>query len=350
MDPDQVSSQRAARRSVVIAPTNGPVGGNAARFKDGGAPGCLGVPVDDSWQTLPRWSSAPITIGVMGLVFTTTAGLVVWVVLWSLGVSGFDAFFFPLVLVLSAVAISNIRPSDSGAGRLPPMPSVNNAARRESGDSPETSSLVKAVWAMGAGLFVVGLGVWCWSVAITKDLSARLSDVGSALLTGAVVAFAVLLLQQRLDAQAERQRQQFEAQAEEARRLFEAGLEAQNLRLVVGLQSDLTKADLSDVDLSRAIFNDKKLAEAVFLRTKLTRAAFLHAILVDANFAGADLTDAVFSFANLERAEFFAADVTNAVFTDAININEDQFNGAYYRDNKPPVFNGPLPDVIKPRP
>ncbi|HEX2016601.1 MAG TPA: hypothetical protein VGN69_07885 [Solirubrobacteraceae bacterium] len=36
----------------------------------------------------------------MGLLLTTTAGLVVWIVLWALGVKGFDAFMITLLLVL----------------------------------------------------------------------------------------------------------------------------------------------------------------------------------------------------------------------------------------------------------
>jgi hypothetical protein len=36
----------------------------------------------------------------MGLVLATTAGLVVWIVLWSLNVKAFDAFMLTTVIVL----------------------------------------------------------------------------------------------------------------------------------------------------------------------------------------------------------------------------------------------------------
>lgn len=38
----------------------------------------------------------------MGLLLATTAGLVVWLVLWALGTSGFDAFLITAVIVLIA--------------------------------------------------------------------------------------------------------------------------------------------------------------------------------------------------------------------------------------------------------
>jgi hypothetical protein len=41
----------------------------------------------------------------MGLVVATTFGLVVWIVMWALGVKAFDAFLFTvLVVVLGATA------------------------------------------------------------------------------------------------------------------------------------------------------------------------------------------------------------------------------------------------------
>jgi hypothetical protein len=36
----------------------------------------------------------------MGLILTLTAGLIVWVVLWSLGAKGFDAFMLATLIVL----------------------------------------------------------------------------------------------------------------------------------------------------------------------------------------------------------------------------------------------------------
>lgn len=36
----------------------------------------------------------------MGLVFATTAGLVIWIVLWSIGYSGMDSGLLALVVIL----------------------------------------------------------------------------------------------------------------------------------------------------------------------------------------------------------------------------------------------------------
>jgi hypothetical protein len=38
----------------------------------------------------------------MGLLLTTTAGLVVWLVLWAIGVKSFDAFLITIAMVLVA--------------------------------------------------------------------------------------------------------------------------------------------------------------------------------------------------------------------------------------------------------
>ncbi len=46
----------------------------------------------------------------MGLILTTTAGLCIWVVIWSLNVSGLDAFMITLVMVLIAVGVRNVLP------------------------------------------------------------------------------------------------------------------------------------------------------------------------------------------------------------------------------------------------
>jgi hypothetical protein len=41
----------------------------------------------------------------MGLVLTITGGLVVWIVLWALGVKSFDAFLLTTVIVLTGAAL-----------------------------------------------------------------------------------------------------------------------------------------------------------------------------------------------------------------------------------------------------
>jgi hypothetical protein len=38
----------------------------------------------------------------MGLLLTTIAGLVVWIVLWSIGVKSFDAFLITILMIVIA--------------------------------------------------------------------------------------------------------------------------------------------------------------------------------------------------------------------------------------------------------
>ena len=40
----------------------------------------------------------------MGLILTVTAGLIVWIVLWALGISGLDSFLLALLVLLLGAA------------------------------------------------------------------------------------------------------------------------------------------------------------------------------------------------------------------------------------------------------
>jgi hypothetical protein len=51
----------------------------------------------------------------MGLILTTTAGLVLWIVLWAIGVKSFDAFLLTLFLIILAVTARMILPSLPGS-------------------------------------------------------------------------------------------------------------------------------------------------------------------------------------------------------------------------------------------
>jgi hypothetical protein len=50
----------------------------------------------------------------MGLILTTTAGLIVWIVLWAIGVKSFDAFLLTLGMVILAATVRMILPSLPG--------------------------------------------------------------------------------------------------------------------------------------------------------------------------------------------------------------------------------------------
>jgi hypothetical protein len=46
----------------------------------------------------------------MGLILTATAGLCLWIVLWALNISGFDAILIAVLMVLLAIAVRNVLP------------------------------------------------------------------------------------------------------------------------------------------------------------------------------------------------------------------------------------------------
>jgi hypothetical protein len=46
----------------------------------------------------------------MGLILTATAGLCLWIVVWALGVSGFDSILISIVIVLIAILVRNVLP------------------------------------------------------------------------------------------------------------------------------------------------------------------------------------------------------------------------------------------------
>jgi hypothetical protein len=46
----------------------------------------------------------------MGLILTGTAGLCLWIILWALNVSGFDAIMIAVLMVLIAIGVRNLLP------------------------------------------------------------------------------------------------------------------------------------------------------------------------------------------------------------------------------------------------
>ena len=53
----------------------------------------------------------------MGLILTATAGLCLWIVLWALGSSGFDAIMLAVVMVLLAIGVRTLLPFLPGRRR-----------------------------------------------------------------------------------------------------------------------------------------------------------------------------------------------------------------------------------------
>jgi hypothetical protein len=46
----------------------------------------------------------------MGLVVATTIGLIIWLVLWSIGVKAIDAFMITIVIALVAATLRMVSP------------------------------------------------------------------------------------------------------------------------------------------------------------------------------------------------------------------------------------------------
>ena len=46
----------------------------------------------------------------MGLVLSATAGLCLWIILWSLGISGFDGMLIVAAIVVIAIGTRNLLP------------------------------------------------------------------------------------------------------------------------------------------------------------------------------------------------------------------------------------------------
>ena len=46
----------------------------------------------------------------MGLILTATAGLCLWLVLWALGVKGFDGILIAAIMVVLAIGTRNLLP------------------------------------------------------------------------------------------------------------------------------------------------------------------------------------------------------------------------------------------------
>jgi hypothetical protein len=63
----------------------------------------------------------------MGLLLTLIAGLVLWIVLWAIGVKSFDAFMITILMVVIAMAwrifspyLPGKRPEEQPGGRWTP--------------------------------------------------------------------------------------------------------------------------------------------------------------------------------------------------------------------------------------
>ena len=132
------------------------------------------------------------------------------------------------------------------------------------------------------------------------------SDLGVALMGGALIAFAVLVLQLMIQSRAEdesRQRQEL--------------ADRESLLLVLGQSPNLSGLDLHGEDLSEAYLNEKILRGSDLTEAQLTRVRLEGAVLFAANLKDADLTEARLDRADLRYANLSGATLVGASLTGA---------------------------------
>ncbi len=137
-------------------------------------------------------------------------------------------------------------------------------------------ALVWLIRVVALPTLVIGVGLWLWW-GPNNDPS-RNSDLGAALVGGAVVAFVVLAIQQMLSDVTERR----------------------SLQITLSMQPSLKDIDLSKRNMTGFYLPRKDLTNANLRLTKLR---------------GAELRDSILTNAKLERADLRDADLSGATLT-----------------------------------
>jgi uncharacterized protein YjbI with pentapeptide repeats len=136
------------------------------------------------------------------------------------------------------------------------------------------------------------------------------TDLGVALMTGALIAFAVLALQILVELRAQNDATQRQREADR-----------QALLLVLGRQRDISGIDLDKRDLSGAYLVGKTFHGANLAGANLKNASLEEASLIEAN-----LVHAVLYNAHLDRADLREADLADASLAGA-NLNGAKLDG-----------------------
>jgi uncharacterized protein YjbI with pentapeptide repeats len=204
---------------------------------------------------------------------------------------------------------------------------------------------------IGAGLIVaivVGAGLRYWAPHASRP-DAQM-NLGVGLLTGAIVALAVLTLQVAFDLRV--------ASIEDRRREEQAARDAtlraqsarENLQLTVGLRQilddidlrsrnlvefyfggrSMRRAQLGGANLNRAVLAGADLREADLFETTAREVTFARADLRGASFILADLRGATLEGALLHEAEFAQADLRGADLSSTLGAGTADFSDAMY--------------------
>jgi uncharacterized protein YjbI with pentapeptide repeats len=160
-----------------------------------------------------------------------------------------------------------------------------------------------AVIALAGVLLLVGTilpGVRLWWPQHRDPVSR--SDLGVALMTGALIAFAVLAVQLLIQVRSQRDANARQDQADRAAVLLQLGLSG----------ASLSGLDLQGQDLSNAYMKEKDLSGA-----NLSQSTIAGASLQDSKLVGANLSSASFDHAQLERADLRYAVLGESSFVEA---------------------------------
>jgi uncharacterized protein YjbI with pentapeptide repeats len=190
-----------------------------------------------------------------------------------------------------------------------------------------------SVLAVGAGVLaaVVVPGVWLWWPSRRESASQR--ELGMALMTGTVIAFAVLAVQGLFELRLARLEDE-RAGAQAARDLKLAQeADRRDLALTIGLQRDLRGIDLREHDLRGFYMAKKDLREVQLLGARLENVVFWAANLTGADLRGARMNGAMLEDARLNGAWLTRADLRGASLRGAL-LEEADLSGADLRGAK----------------
>jgi uncharacterized protein YjbI with pentapeptide repeats len=187
-----------------------------------------------------------------------------------------------------------------------------------------------SVLAVGAGVLaaVVVPGVWLWWPSRGESASQR--ELGMALMTGTVIAFAVLAVQGLFELRLARLEDE-RASAQEARdRRLAEDADRRDLSLTIGLQHDLRGIDLREQDLRGFYMAKKDLRGVQLLGARLEGVVFWAANLTEADLRGARMNGAMLEDARLEGAWLTRADLRGASLRGAL-LEKADLSGADLR-------------------